>query len=63
MSTIRIRSLRRAVPTLITLLAASLLVAAEASAAPPVAESGPDVTVVPGTTGTDNAESPAREMR
>jgi len=40
---------RRTVPALLVALAASTLVAAEASAAPPVAESGPDVTVVAGT--------------
>ena len=43
-----IRSHRRAVPALITLLAASLLVAGEAAAAPPVADSGPSVTAVAG---------------
>lgn len=48
MSTTRIRSHRRAVPALITFLAASLLVAGEASAAPPVADSGPSVTAVAG---------------
>lgn len=44
----RIRSHRRAVPALITFLAASLLVAGEAAAAPPVADSGPSVTAVAG---------------
>lgn len=40
---------RRVVPALLVALAASTLVAGEAAAAPPVAESGPDVTVVAGT--------------
>ena len=44
------RSLRRlALPGLLAVLTALLLVPAEASAAPPVADSGPDVTVVAGT--------------
>lgn len=40
---------RRTVPALFIALTASMLVAGEAAAAPPVAESGPDVTVVAGT--------------
>ncbi len=40
---------RRTLPALLIALAASTLVAAEASAAPPVADSGPDVTAVAGT--------------
>jgi hypothetical protein len=40
---------RRTIPALLIALAASMLVAGEAAAAPPVAESGPDVTVVAGT--------------
>ena len=40
---------RLALPGLLTVLAALVLVPAEATAAPPVADSGPDVTVVAGT--------------